>query len=172
MREVFEKIFNEYLIEKEKPEKGNRLYGYLTRSECKENFYRTKIVDRAQYIIKSSAGNGNWVVVPWICIFDKDITHMMCLSLLLWCKILRGGQCDCPPRLFSALKSGKFLTNPVDICIIIIRAYHNGGGHSLLPEGSDIMEQYITVSDLIQTGIFLVGFTSLLYMIFHNDKKK
>lgn len=74
MREVFEKIFNEYLIEKEKPEKGNRLYGYLTRSECKENFYRTKIVDRAQYIIKSSAGNGNWVVVPWICVFDKDIT--------------------------------------------------------------------------------------------------
>ncbi len=34
------------------------------------------------------------------------------------------------------------------------------------------MENYITVSDLIQTGIFLVSFASLLYMIFHNDKKE
>lgn len=74
MREVFEIIFNNYLIEKEKTAKGNPLYGYMARTECEENFYRTRIVDRAQYMIKSSAGQGAWGIVPWICVFDKDIT--------------------------------------------------------------------------------------------------
>lgn len=75
MREVFERIFNEYLIEKEKPTKDNLLYGYLSRTGCEVNFYRTRVVDKEQYMIKSSAGKGNWGVVPWICVFDREITH-------------------------------------------------------------------------------------------------
>ncbi len=34
------------------------------------------------------------------------------------------------------------------------------------------MEHYITLADLTQIGIFLVGLISLLYAIFHNDKRK
>lgn len=73
MKEVFEKIFNEYLIEKEKPAKGNALYGYLARTECEGSFYRTKIIDKTQYMIKSSGGQGGWGTIPWIGVFDKDI---------------------------------------------------------------------------------------------------
>lgn len=34
------------------------------------------------------------------------------------------------------------------------------------------MEQYITLAELTQIGIFLVGLVSLLYAIFNNDKRK
>ncbi len=33
-------------------------------------------------------------------------------------------------------------------------------------------EQYITLAELTQIGIFLVSLVSLLYAIFHNDKRK
>ncbi len=35
-----------------------------------------------------------------------------------------------------------------------------------------MMDIYVTWSDLIQVGIFLVTYTTLLYAIFHNDQKK
>lgn len=73
MREVLERVFNEYLVEKEKPAKGNALYGYLARTECEGSFYSTKIIDRTKYMIKSSGGQGGWGTIPWICVFDKDI---------------------------------------------------------------------------------------------------
>ncbi len=34
------------------------------------------------------------------------------------------------------------------------------------------MEQYVTWSDLIQVGIFLVTYATFLYAVFHNNHKK
>lgn len=73
MREVFQRIFSEYLIEKEKPAKGNALYGYLIRSECDTSFYSTNIIDKTKYMVKSSGGQGGWGYIPWIGVFDKEI---------------------------------------------------------------------------------------------------
>ncbi|WP_284286340.1 MrcB family domain-containing protein [Alicyclobacillus fastidiosus] len=32
------------------------------------------LIDTRQYTVKGSTGAGNWAAIPWICIFDKDIT--------------------------------------------------------------------------------------------------
>ena len=34
------------------------------------------------------------------------------------------------------------------------------------------MDNYVTLSELIQMGIFLVTFAAFLYTVFHNDHKK
>ena len=36
--------------------------------------YDTGLIDRSKYLIVGSVGQGNWAMVPWICIFDKSIT--------------------------------------------------------------------------------------------------
>lgn len=74
MKEVLEKVFNEFLIEKEKPVKGNELYSYLFNDKCAISFYDSKVIDKNQYEIHSSGGKGNWGIIPWIGVFDKDIS--------------------------------------------------------------------------------------------------
>jgi hypothetical protein len=34
------------------------------------------------------------------------------------------------------------------------------------------MDTYVTLSELIQIGLFLVSYTTLLYAVFHNNHKK
>lgn len=34
------------------------------------------------------------------------------------------------------------------------------------------MAHYITLSELVEIGMFLVSLVSLLYVIFHNDEKR
>ena len=45
------------------------------------------------------------------------------------------------------------------------------GGQSTLPEGSDIMNNYITWSDFIQFMLMLISGASFLYMVFNNKRK-
>ena len=44
-------------------------------------------------------------------------------------------------------------------------------GQSTLPEGSDIMNNYITWSDFIQFMLMLISGASFLYMVFNNKRK-
>lgn len=73
MREVFIKIVEEYTQEKTKPIKQNELFQYIT-NQAKQEIVQTAKVSEQSYKIQSSAGKGQWAIIPWIAIFDKDIT--------------------------------------------------------------------------------------------------
>ena len=65
-------ITENYLTQKDKIYKENSLANYI-RNEPKKiltnDFFKSN-----QYIIKGSAGQGNWATIPWLAIFDKEIT--------------------------------------------------------------------------------------------------
>jgi hypothetical protein len=73
IRQVLSNISNQYISNKGLDFKNNSMVRYL-ESECKQDFINSGIVDPKQYIVEGSAGKGNWAAVPWICIFDKDIS--------------------------------------------------------------------------------------------------
>ena len=68
MREIIEKILNEYVPAKRQPISGHPLGTYF-RNEIPRKIYQTGIVDPQDYLITGSVGQGNWATVPWICIF-------------------------------------------------------------------------------------------------------
>lgn len=67
----FEKVLNEYLDEKNKGFKENPM-GVTVRKEIRNNLEEYLNTDK--YFIKGSVGQGQWAVIPWVCIFDKRIT--------------------------------------------------------------------------------------------------
>lgn len=75
MREIIEKIFNDYLYEKANHhnDKENKLVDYLN-TNCASSYYDTEIINKEKYSIGFSTGNGDWAHVPWIAILDPDIS--------------------------------------------------------------------------------------------------
>ncbi len=73
MQDILLKILSEYKSEKETLFKENRLAAYVTRSVPDKLFDYIRI-DRIKYHISGSVGKGRWADIPWIAIFDKDIT--------------------------------------------------------------------------------------------------
>ena len=73
MRDALEKFINDYSAAKEENFAQNP-FGIFVRNDIPQAIYSIGIVDPAQYMIIASVGQGNWATVPWICIFDKNIT--------------------------------------------------------------------------------------------------
>ena len=73
MKKCLEKILNEYLSEKNKPFRENEFNKYVI-NDIPEILYTKLKIDRNKYLITASTGKGNWATIPWIAIFDKDIT--------------------------------------------------------------------------------------------------
>lgn len=72
-KECIEEIQNNYLQEKNKPIKDNK-FGRKIMHEIPEELYKELKLDRNRYLIEASYGKGSWVNIPWIAIFDKEIT--------------------------------------------------------------------------------------------------
>lgn len=70
---AFNKIMNEYPLAKKKKLNNNNFASYF-RSDLKNTFMNSGIINKDKYIVATSVGQGNWATVPWICIFDKEIT--------------------------------------------------------------------------------------------------
>ena len=73
MREVIEKMLNDYVPAKSEPFTGHPLGAYF-RNDIPRIIYNTGLVDSKDYLITGSVGQGNWAMVPWVCIFDRSIT--------------------------------------------------------------------------------------------------
>ena len=73
LRELFEKFMNGYENAKSEGFAGNPM-GTLVKNDIPNAIYDTGIVDPQKYLINGSIGQGNWVTIPWICIFDRSIT--------------------------------------------------------------------------------------------------
>lgn len=71
IRNILEKIANEYLVEKNKTFTQNKLANFI-RNESKGKI--EFIINDSNYMVTGSPGKGQWSEVPWIAIFDKDIT--------------------------------------------------------------------------------------------------
>ena len=72
MRESFQRVIRSHLVERQKPFRGNAYASYVRR-DVPELVTRVGHVP-AQYKVEGSVGKGNWSEVPWIGIFDKDVT--------------------------------------------------------------------------------------------------
>lgn len=72
MREALLEILGNYLSAKTGPFKGNPLANFIRNDASLA--IRTKAAIGPNYEIQGSAGQGNWAEIPWICIFDKQIT--------------------------------------------------------------------------------------------------
>ena len=73
MREVIDKFLSGYISAKQEQFAGNP-FGVFVRNDIPSAIYETGIVDQSKYLITGSVGQGNWAMVPWVCIFDKRIT--------------------------------------------------------------------------------------------------
>lgn len=73
MREVIEKMLNDYIPAKRETFAGHPLGSYF-RNDIPRKIYDTGIVNSSEYLITGSVGQGNWAMVPWVCIFDRSIT--------------------------------------------------------------------------------------------------
>lgn len=73
IQEIVNKILNEYVACKKQPFAGHPL-GIFFRNEIPNEIYNTGIVNSKDYLITGSVGQGNWATIPWVCIFDREIT--------------------------------------------------------------------------------------------------
>ena len=73
MREVIDKFLNGY-VEATREPFGNNAFGRFVRIDIPKAISSTGLVDDNRYLISAGVGVGNWAMVPWIGIFDKDIT--------------------------------------------------------------------------------------------------
>lgn len=70
MKQEFERSFHEYL--RAKQVRGpHPLRAFVSTTLA--NHFR-QLIEGRQYTVKGSTGVGNWAAVPWLCIFDRDIT--------------------------------------------------------------------------------------------------
>lgn len=73
MREHLNTILNNYLREK-RNEFANNDLAALFKGKLVIDFHRATVAPD-DYRIIGSAGKGNWAEIPWIGVFDQDITH-------------------------------------------------------------------------------------------------
>lgn len=73
LQPVINRLLTDYISAKQFPFAGH-LLGVYIRNDAPEFLYQTGLVDRQTYLITGSVGQGNWAMVPWICIFNRKIT--------------------------------------------------------------------------------------------------
>lgn len=71
---MLQKICNQYLAATLSPLKNNQLAQYI-RTDTKEIISSSINLDPQRYRVHGSSGQGQWAVIPWIAIFDLEITN-------------------------------------------------------------------------------------------------
>ena len=74
LNSVVTKILNEYVPAKKETFAGHQM-GSFFRTDIPLAIYGTGIVSSGPYLITGSVGQGNWAMIPWVCIFDRKITN-------------------------------------------------------------------------------------------------
>lgn len=73
MRDFIETVLNDYIAAKQETFAGHPMGTYF-RNDIPNAIYNTGIVKSSTHLITGSVGQGNWATVPWVCIFDRNIT--------------------------------------------------------------------------------------------------
>ena len=74
LNSVVTKILNEYVPAKKETFAGHQM-GSFFRTDIPLAIYGTGIVSSGPFLITGSVGQGNWAMIPWVCIFDRKITN-------------------------------------------------------------------------------------------------
>jgi hypothetical protein len=74
MKQTLSHILNNYFSAKSTNFNGNSIADYI-RATAIQNIESKASIDLNRFILKGSAGQGNWADIPWIALFDKDITN-------------------------------------------------------------------------------------------------
>lgn len=72
MRSILQKIAEEYLTEKNNKFKGNQLANFVRNITTQTIIEEQNLSNK--YKVTGSVGQGNWANIPWIAVFDTDIT--------------------------------------------------------------------------------------------------
>lgn len=70
---VIRKVLTSYITAKRETFAGHPM-GKFFRNDIPDAFYSSGLVDKSTHLVTGSVGQGNWATVPWICIFDRNIT--------------------------------------------------------------------------------------------------
>ena len=70
---VLDKFLTEYIGAKSEVFAGNA-FGIFIRNTIPDTIYKTDLVDPDRYLVTGSVGQGNWAMIPWVCIFDRSVT--------------------------------------------------------------------------------------------------
>ena len=73
MREIIEKLMNGYKKARTETFAGNP-FGTFVRSTIPQTLFDLDFIDKGKYVITGSVGQGNWAMIPWIGIFNTNIT--------------------------------------------------------------------------------------------------
>ena len=73
LREQILYLMNNYLQAKTEPFKEHEL-GKLVRRDIPDNIYKQTGLNKDNYLIRGSVGQGNWAYVPWVAVMNKEIT--------------------------------------------------------------------------------------------------
>ncbi|NLY44756.1 MAG: DUF3578 domain-containing protein, partial [Tissierella sp.] len=73
MQETFNHILSNYLNAKKEAFGGHAMSNYMRNSTVDRILSKTTI-DTSKYLVEGSPGKGNWADIPWIAVFDRDIT--------------------------------------------------------------------------------------------------
>ena len=73
MRDQISRFMQEFPEAKQQTFAGNS-FGDFVRTEIPEVLYNTGFVNREEYLVKGSVGQGNWATIPWIAILNSSIT--------------------------------------------------------------------------------------------------
>ncbi len=74
MKEIFESILQKYKLESENNFAKNSFASYI-RNDVPQKIFSELQLNKKQFRITASSGQGNWASIPWIGIFDIDITN-------------------------------------------------------------------------------------------------
>lgn len=73
MHDILQLICDQYLTEKEKPF-GNNSLAQSIRKAAPQIISHSVDLDSNKYLVHGSAGQGHWALIPWIAVFDREIT--------------------------------------------------------------------------------------------------
>jgi len=74
LKEMVERILNEYSVEKSNELKDNPLAIYI-RNEATDIIRDAAGFSKDKYVVTGSVGQGQWAMIPWLGIFDKKVTE-------------------------------------------------------------------------------------------------
>ena len=100
LKKVIEKFLNDYVHAKEETFGGNE-FGMFVRKEIPTVIHNFKFVDKKTYLVTGSIGQGNWAMVPWVCIFDRRITNSATKGVYIVYLLSKDGK-----RLYLTLNQG------------------------------------------------------------------
>ncbi len=74
MQQSMHHVLSNYLIAKQEDFGNNDLANFI-RNTLEARTVESCNISLKKYKVEGSPGKGNWAEVPWLCVFDKDITQ-------------------------------------------------------------------------------------------------